>query len=644
MTSRRSTRGTAAPPNASAHGSWQGPCTRQPVIALCFAFGSLAAVVPIARAQTPPAASGANSEKPAEPPKSESNSAPASTEDTAKSKSADSATTETKSESSGAESNPVAANEGEVIGKIPMAEPPAGEQKPATAAQQPTMAGQVPSKDELDEPGYLPGYRRYIGLGQSPYAPPVAALPGGFTPGYGAPMPTKAWTFTFAGSANISAQYSGMSRRDPAPDQSSFVLHAPPRTIEEWSSFTSSSTVPGNWVSLRFIYGTSKVSANVSVDTWNPTEPTSYYQLGSQSYINNAYLSFTPEPFGKLRLHTNAGQMVSSYGLLGKYGGGVYVNPLAATLRGIGETTTLEYDLSDQVTLSADHGFMMTRDGTPSDNIVPEASNGYRRLYNAGSFVNHAHLGLSVAGPYEITAELHFIDSFAHDERDQGTADNPQTPEINESYVKDPHIRIYTADVKVSHDTWGLLGLGLSYIDAKHSFPLTGLLTYGGDGSWLTDRWFGVTTGGSGKLLIAAANYGFSLGRILAYPTPFSGNGPDLVINTGVHWTKTWTDYQPYDGRVRWKGAIDGLYTFIRYVGVGARIDHILPNSYDSGETYNVLATRLQFKTDWQSRETVSLIYGKWFYGPRTRNEGTGLRTPDRLDDNLFALNFNLWW
>jgi hypothetical protein len=79
-------------------------------------------------------------------------------------------------------------------------------------------------------------------------------------------------------------------------------------------------------------------------------------------------------------------------------------------------------------------------------------------------------------------------------------------------------------------------------------------------------------------------------------------------------------------------------------MGVGLRVDHIAPNSYDSGETYNVLAPRLQFKTDWSSRETLSLIYGKWFYGSRTRNEGTGLRTPDRLDDNLFALNFNMWW
>jgi len=603
-------------------------------------------VVSIAAAQTAPTATGAATDKPAESPNSNAAAAGTNAASTERSNPADAGATESKGDPSAStpteEANTVA--EGEVLGKVPLAEPPPQAAKPASVTQQPNMAGQVSSKDELDDAGYLPGYKRYIGLGQSPYAPPVGALPGGFTPGYAAPMPSKSWTFTWAGSANVSAQYSGMSRRNPTPDQSSFVLHTPPRAIEEWSSFTSSSTVPGHWVSLRFIYGTSKVSANMSIDTYNPTEPTSFYQMGSQSYINNAYLSFTPEPFGKLRLRTNAGQFVSSYGTLGKYGGGVYVNPLAGTLRGIGETTTVEYDLTDKITLNADHGIMSTRDGTPPINNVPMVSNGYRRTYWAGAYVNHAHLGLKLNGPTQIQAELHYINSFSHDERSQALLDNPQTPEIDESYVKDPHIRVYTADIKISHDVWGMFGAGVSYIEAKHSYPLKGILTYGGDGEWLTDRWFGVTTGGSGKLLVAAANYGVSLGKIAAYPTPFSGNGPDLIINTGLHWTKTWTDFQPYDGRVRWKGAIDGLYTFMRYMGVGVRVDHIIPNSYDSGETYNVLATRLQFKTDWASRETVSLIYGKWFYGPRSRNEGTGLRTPDRMDDQLFALNFNMWW
>jgi len=551
------------------------------------------------------------------------------------------------SEGTGAESHAAEApiTEGEVIEKVPAVAPPPEEAKKAdTAASQAQATPTIATSDELSEPGYLPGYRRYIGLGQSPHSPPVGALPGGFTPGYGAPMPTKNWTFTFSGSANVSAQYTGMKRRGATPDQSGFALHTPPRAIEEYSSFTSSSTVPGHWVSLRFTYGTPKVAAIMTLDTWNPTVPTSYYQMGSQSYVNNAYMAFSPEPIGKVRLRINAGQLTTNYGMLSKYGGGVYVNPMGAILRGIGETVIAEYDLTDKLTLSAEHGFMATRDGTPPTGYYAQPSNGYRRQYWAGAFANHAHLGLQTKGAYALIAELHFFDLFYQDERAQSPADNPQTPQIDESYVRDPRVRVIAGDVKVEHESFGMLSLGLSYTDSKYSYGLKGFMTYGGDGEWLTDRWFGVTTSGTGKLFVTALNYSFSLGRIINYPAQFSGNGPDLVVNTGVHWTKTWTDFEPYDGRVRWKGAFDAVYTLIRYMGIGARIDHIVPNSYDSGETYNVLATRLQFKTDWTSRETLSLIYAKWFYGPRTRNEGTGLRTPDRLDDHLFALNFNIWW
>jgi hypothetical protein len=553
----------------------------------------------------------------------------------------------TDTQAAAAASTPVdsSAVEGEVIGKVPVAEPPPEEKKPIASANQPNMAGAVVAhKDELAEPGYLPGYRRYFGLGYSPYAPSIGSMPGGLTPGFGSSMPTKNWTFSFVGSANVTAQFSGMQRHYPTEGQSGFVLHSAPRVIEEYSSFTSSSTVPGNWVSLRFAYGTPKVTANLSLDTWNPVLPTSYYQMGSQSYVNNAYLAFVPEPLGKLRVRVNAGQMTTNYGMLSKYNSGVYVNPMGAVLRGIGEASIAEYDMDNSLTLSAEHGLMMSRDGTPSNNYITEVSNGYNRKYWAGAYINHAHLGLHAKGHYDVLVELHYINAFSHDERAQSPADNQQTPAIDESYIRDPRIRVLGADVKVTHDSWGMLGAGVSYIDAKHSYPLKPLMTYAGDGEWLTDRWFGVTTGGTGKIFVAALNYGGSIGQIISHPHPFSGNGPDLVINTGLHWTKTWTDYQDFDKRVRWKCAFDALYTFIRYVGVGARIDHIVPNSKDSGEDYNVLATRLQFKTDWTSRETLSLIYGRWFYGPRTRNEGTGLRTPDRLDNHLFALNFNLWW
>ena len=641
MTSRRSTRGKDSPRDASAPSRMWPRCNHRiqwwllgsALTALCFE-SSLAS----AQAQDKTPASAATDGDTSKGAPTNDTSGHATDKST-------SATDATGSPPGAQGAKQPEVQEGEVVGKLELVEPPTEAAKPSAATQQAQTSGPAPqATDELAEPGYLPGYKRYFGLGMSPNVPTVPGLPGGFTPGYAAPVPAKNWTFSFTGSANISLQPTGTMRHNVQDGQSSFVLHTPPRVIEEYSSFTSSSSVPGNWVSLKFTYGTPRVAAIVSVDTWNPTDPTSYYQLGSQSYVNNAYLAFTPVPIGKLRLRINAGQLTANYGFLSKWNGGVYVNPMAAILKGIGETVIAEYDLTDKVTLTAEHGVMTTRDGTPPIGYVTEASNGYRRQFMAGAIIDHAHLGLATKGPYEVIAELHYIDAFYQDERGQSPTDNPQTPEIDESHIRDPRIRVFAGDFKVNHDSFGQLALGLSFIDAKYAYPLTGLMTYGGDGGWLTDRWFGVTTGGTGKLLVSALNYSTSIGKLINYPAPFSGNGPDLLINTGVHWTKTWTDFQPYDGRVRWKGTVDALYVFMRYVAVGTRVDHIVPNSYDSGETYNVLAPRLQFKTDWTSREALTLLYARWFYGPRSRNEGTGLRTPDRLDNNLFALNFNIWW
>jgi len=125
---------------------------------------------------------------------------------------------------------------------------------------------------------------------------------------------------------------------------------------------------------------------------------------------------------------------------------------------------------------------------------------------------------------------------------------------------------------------------------------------------------------------------------------PFAGDGPDIVINAGFVIAGVETSYQPLDGRVKYKYGIDGLYTFLKYVGAGLRVDEVVPNGGESRETLWVLAPRLQFKSDWNSRETISLRYAKWFYGSRTHSDLLGARRIDRLDDQLFALNFNMGW
>jgi hypothetical protein len=126
-----------------------------------------------------------------------------------------------------------------------------------------------------------------------------------------------------------------------------------------------------------------------------------------------------------------------------------------------------------------------------------------------------------------------------------------------------------------------------------------------------------------------------------------------VLLNAGAVVATSHTDSlcgdQPtcFDGRVRYKMGADALYAFLPYLAVGGRLDRVVPNSRDSSETFHVLAGRVVFKTDWQSRESIMLLYAKWLYGAHTHPEYSSLTNSlplPRLDDQLIALNVNIWW
>jgi len=97
-------------------------------------------------------------------------------------------------------------------------------------------------------------------------------------------MPFGQWNLRYSGFMSASFQGSIGERTAPVAGQSKTVVHTPPQTLDEYASFVGTNTMPGQWVALNFTYGNGVVSANVSLNTWNPTEPTTYYQIGSQIF------------------------------------------------------------------------------------------------------------------------------------------------------------------------------------------------------------------------------------------------------------------------------------------------------------------------------------------------------------------------
>jgi hypothetical protein len=517
---------------------------------------------------------------------------------------------------------------------------------PAPASSEPRAAAtQADSTaDVLPDAGYVPGYRRDRTLGMAPYVPRVGTLPGGMTPGYAAPMPSDEWTFRWSGFFTASLQFSENQRVLTADGQNKTVFHVPPQTIDEYGSFVGTSTVPGQWAQVAFVYGNRFVSANVSLTTWNPTDPSTYYQIGSQQFINNAYLSFNVPVVAGVRLHAMTGYFYNVYGAIGQYGLGIYTNAIVGGVRGVGEDVTAEYDLTDNLTLSLEDGLMGTRNGMAPITVTLVGQDGSGSTTWPAAWVHHAHAGIEKRGELTLRARIHYLDNWAQDDRVELPMDNPSTRQINEAYIKDGRIHTYGIDASIASPVWGYVGAAAAYVQADNAYPIKGTITFGGDGESLTNRWFGQQSQGTGKLFVAAINYGASLGRIVSYPVPFAANGPDVTIDAGYQIAETWSDFQPFDGRVRQKFGAQVLYTFLPYMGVGLRADAVMPNSKDSAESFEVIAPRLVFRSNWNSRDTITLLYAKWLYGSHSHPEGSSVTPGDRLDDQLFALNAQIWW
>ena len=511
--------------------------------------------------------------------------------------------------------------------------------------------------DELPGAGYVPGYRTYQGLPLSPLSPRVSAAPGGIMPGFAAPMPFGQWTLRYNGFLSASFQSSIGERSAPVAGQSKIVFHTPPQTLDEYASFVGTNTMPGQWVGMNFAFGNGVVTANVTMNTWNPTEPTTYYQIGGQLFLLNAYLEFVVPSIGPLRPRVKTGYFGPYYGGLGEYGLGMYTNPLVGSPRGVGELITVEYRLRPTLTLFFEHGFMGSRNGNVPSGVVPTGGNGSINPMYPASWVHHAHLTLHRTGDTDIKTGVHYLYNWSQDDAAQQQFDNLNTRQFYENYIKDAHLTVLGWDATVRNSAWGYLGAGASYVQGNNSTPLRGLMTFGGDGPTLTDRWWGPMSFGTGKLFALGLNYNTSLGRMLR--ASYSSDAPDVAIQAGfiMAYTLAPTALNPgttdpnapvpdtFNHRLRYKFGVESIYTFCSWMAVALRADRVAPNSRDASETFYVLAPRVVFRTNWVSRETISIIYGRWFYGPDSHPELSSTVSRDvGLDKQLIAFNVNLWW
>jgi hypothetical protein len=367
----------------------------------------------------------------------------------------------------------------------------------------------------------------------------------------------------------------------------------------------------GAGATLNLSYGTRYVTAYTSYYFRVSREEQAGYanpQLGPAFGL--AYLLITPEPLGTLRLQFRVGAFTEVYAGPGQWGWGIF-GPLLG-LRGWGETTSGEWDLSRDARLVFNHGVLVVP-GVP-ENFARGDFNGWIET-GVSSWVHHAHLGVILENQYTLRA--HYASARGTDERQSLRTFLGGLP-------ADGRFDAYLGEARWQAVPWGQIGLSGGLYDFKNAASV-------GDGIWwavdwtqgareMINKFLGPQSGGTGKVAVIGAEYDFSVSSILwakarQPPRSFTGMAPDLRFAIAAMVTRTIASNDP--AYVDATGTYFGVETEYRMTSMFSLTFQTYGERRDSHlgtwEVYSI-NPGIAFRTDWLSTDRIQLIYGRRFY------------------------------
>lgn len=472
-------------------------------------------------------------------------------------------------------------------------------------------------------------------LGLSPAAPRVGALPGGTTPSYGQPPKDEGdWRFDFHGflTAPVSAGINERANREPG--ESKMVVHAPPVVPDDRETFSHTGVVPLPYIQLNFSYGNSIVTGTVSVLALQTNVSTGFFDPPSQAGINDVYLTIHPDlSSSKARLEMIVGAFTSRYGNMGEYDEGRYGTPLIARVNGAGEHLIGTFDFGD-IDLILEQGLVGSTNKAGSG-MTPDGWNDFADPNAGTTFVGHLHAGLSYKNMVLLGG--HYLSAFSSDERATGTLG--RTGKID----------VAAADLRLSLGRFGHLYTAVSRTEARDARTvgrqIQVLNTRGGAG--LMEHYLGENSGGNGKLLTVGAQYDLSVGRLVSYPVPFSGDGPDVFVSLFGMQAQVTSDDPAQNGTTKQKFGMEATYSLLSWLATAVRYDRVAPDVDNERASFAVLSPRVIFRSDWQSTDQVVLQYSRWLPGSMTAVR-TGYPPVEDLsvapDEHMVSLSASMWW
>ncbi len=444
------------------------------------------------------------------------------------------------------------------------------------------------------------------GPGLSPHAPPVPPAPGGRAPSFGAPTEKDAPAFRIGGRL-YGYQAVGLGRKpgNPPEGYSGRALHAPA---------LSTGKVPfwgGAGATLNLEYGTPALKAYVTYYLRVSREEYNGYYVPQQGPgFGVAYVVFTPDPIGRLKLQFKAGSFIEIYGGPGQWGWGVF-GPMLA-LKGYGETSSADWDLTKDTRLSLSHG-VLANPGVPED--FPRGH--YNSWIETGtsSWVHHAHLGLAHK---QYSFKLHYASDYGTDER-----------QYLQTFLNDPpqdgRMDTYLAEAHWQDVPWGQVGVTGGLYDFKHAASV-------GNGVWwavdwtqgtreMINKYLGPNSNGNGKVAVVSAEHNFSLASMLWHPKSFNGRAPDIRVAVAGMLTRTLASDDPrYDHAMGYFFGLDTEYRMTANFGATFQTYGERRDSYQGPWSVYSLNPGIAYRSDWTSLDRIQLIYSRRFYSAAADN------------------------
>ena len=456
------------------------------------------------------------------------------------------------------------------------------------------------------------------------------------------PAESKEFVLDFHGYLLLPAQLGEHQRPNPTVGQSSTVLHSPPLMAQDLRSFEYTAAIPSTWVQLNFTYGNSTIAATTVIAGRSLMDAMGYYNPSDQLGVSDAFLTLNLSKYFEFPFQVHVGAYTGRYGAMGTYDAGRYGTPLIARTNTIGETITtgrkfgnfflvLEQGLGGQL-------------GRPPVGLVPAGWNDFASNDVGATFVSQFHLGVEYAK--RVRLGLHYITAWTQDDQ------------TSNGTIPDGRITVSAVDLNVTGGRAGHLYFGVARTQLTNASSVSGAIEIlnarGGPELICSNSPSRVCTGteylgpgsnGTGSLTTFGGQYDLSVSRAV-FGDLYTGVSPDLLISLFGVGTRV-SSHDPTDDAFKLKGGAEVTYSFLSWMGVSERFDHVRMHGEDSKKAISIVSSRLLMHTGWRSRDEIALQYSYFSYGsdvhpktgyPAVVDPGT---SPDR---HVFSLAATFWW